>query len=43
MRPQTTKLQENYSTEIAHVGKVAMKFEGTKLTLFVPRLSVLAS
>ena len=43
MRPQTTKLQENYSTEIADVGKVAIKFEGTKLTLFVPRLSVLAS
>ena len=30
MRPQTTKLQENYSGEIDHVGKVAMKFEGTK-------------
>ena len=30
MRPQTTKLQENYSTEIADVGKVAMKFEWEK-------------
>ena len=30
MPPQTTKLQENYSGEIEHVGKVAMKFEGTK-------------